>query len=200
MTETITQTPLAGTETNVDASAGTGAGSNDVVMEVKDLLKDLTGKEFPTNEAAIKSLSDTYKWGNDLSQKVKTLETQLADAQAQPAAPEVMKEIELLKAQMASQGFYTENPQYNTTEAKALIGKFGGKPEDVVKDDVFQTAYKAIQTTTELDKSKSVLHTNPRLGNAQDNMTKASEASKAGDAAGAAAAATMGVIEAYGMS
>lgn len=206
MDETITTPALPGTETQqgAPASGGDVAGSTTAksdVVEVKDLLNKVLGKEFPTNEAALKSVQDTFKWGNELSQKVKTLEQELQVAatatKTTESATNLAGEVETLKAQVRNAEFFAANPQYNNPEAKALITKFGGNPEEVINDEVFKTAFTAIGKVAEVEKSKSVLHSNSRLGTVQDNMTKAVEAQKAGNHTVAADAATSAVLEAY---
>lgn len=202
MEDIITPQTLPGTEpqNGTAAADGTGAVSEPGVVEAKDFLKQITGKDFPTNEAAIKSVQDTYKYVGESGQKIKTMETQLTEAQnAAAATPELAQTVAQLQAQVAQNEFYNSNPQYNTPEAKALISKFGSNPAEVIKDDLFVKTFTALKTTAEMDQSKSVLHSNPRLGQAQDNMTQASEALKAGNTAAAENNAVAGVIEAYGL-
>lgn len=187
---------------NIAPADNSGAGSDaDEVLEVKDLLKQLTGKEFPTNEAATKSLQDTYKWGTELSQKVKTLETENeALKQAGAVAPDLAKQVESLARTVQDGQFYATHPEFNTPAIKALITDMGGNPETVIVKDSFKAAAAALKTTSEMDASKSVLHTNPRLGQVQDTMTKASEALKAGNDQSAKDSATQAVMDAFGMA
>lgn len=200
MDELITPNPLPGTEQNVPASGSEGAGS-ETTVEVKELMKQVLNKEFPTNEAAIKSLKDTYDYAVQSGQKVKTLEQENQVLQAAQVTPELAKTVESLQAQVREANFYASNPQFNTPDAKALISKFGGNPDDVVKDEVFLKSFAALTKTAEMEQSQSVLHSNPRLGQAQDTMTKAKEA-LVGDHPNyevANANAVAGVIEAFGM-
>jgi hypothetical protein len=198
-----TTTSLSGTEAITGAPAADGsvaAGTTtEEVVEVKDLMKSVLGKEFPDNEAAIKSLKDTYAYVGQMGQKVNTLEKDLEAAKQNEAPADLAQQVQSLQAQVKEANFYAANPQYNTAESKALIQKFGGSPEDVVKDEVFQKAFTALKTTAEMEQSQSVLHSNPRLGTAQDTMTKAIEAQKAGNHEEAFANATSAVLDAYGM-
>lgn len=200
MEDIITSQPLPGAVANVPAAGGTEAVSEPGVVEAKDFLKQITGKDFPTNEAAIKSVQDTFKYVGEAGQKLKTMETQLTEAQTAAAGtPELAQTVAQLQAQITQNEFYNSNPKYNTPEAKALISKFGSNPADVVKDDLFVKTFSALETTAAMDSSKSILHSNPRLGQAQDSMTQAAEALKAGNDAQAQSNAVAGVIEAYGM-
>lgn len=200
MDEHITPNALTETELNVPAAVGTGAGSETEVVEVKDLLKTVLNKDFPTNEAAIQSLKDTFSYVGSMGQKVKTLETQLQEAQSQvQATPDLAKAVAELTSKVNQGQFYTEHPEYNTPAIKALITDMGGNPEEVIQKESFKAAAAALKTTTEMDASKSILHTNPRLGQVQDTMTKAAEAQKAGNSEEAAAQATAAVLDAYGI-
>jgi hypothetical protein len=201
MDDTITTDALSGAEPNNGTAAADGnvAGSETAAppVELKDLLKEVLKKDFPTNEAAIKSLQDTYAYVGKAGQEVKTLTEAKTELEAKVVTPELLATVETLQAQVRDGNFFAANPQYATPEAKSLIAKFGGNPEEVVKDEVFVKAFGALTKTAEMEQSQSVLHSNPRLGQVQDNMTKAVEAQKAGNQSGAANAAVAAVLEAY---
>jgi len=202
MDDTITQTALTGTQADsAGASVGSGAGSEtEVAVEVKDLLKTVLNKDFPTNEAAIKSIQDTFKYVGEMGQKVKTLETENQQLQTQvQASPDLAAKVDALTAEVRDTKFYALHPEYNIPQVKALITDMGGNPEEVIQKESFKTAFTALKTTAEMEQSKSVLHTNPRLGVVQDNISKAVEAQKAGNDGQAAANATLAVIEAFGL-
>jgi len=197
MTENITPPVLPNAVANVPAVGDMGAGSvTDEVVTVKDLMKQVTGKTFPDDETAIKSLSDTYKWGAENAQKVKTLTDQLQAAQGQ-VSPDLAKRVDELTATVKSQNFYQAHPELNKPQLQSLISKMGGPSEELLQDDTFKTTVAAINKSLEMDESQSILHSNPRLGIVQDSMTKASEAQKAGNDVSAAALATAAVLEAY---
>lgn len=195
MNEIITPPVLPGTEANVPASGNNGAVSNtDEVVTVKDLMEQVTGKQFPDDETALKSLKDTYAWGAQNAQKVTTLEQQLNQI---TQSPDLQKQVTELAGIVKQQNFYNANPQYNKPEIKALISDMGSNPEEVVQKESFKTAVSAITKQSEMDQSKSILHSNPRLGVMQDTMKKAQELSAAGNTVQAATDATMAVLEAY---
>ena len=157
-------------------------------MSLKE-INEVLGKNFTDKETALKSIKDTYSYtgkrkediineykktegNNELASKVSSLENMLRDA-----------------------NFYAENPQYKPY--KDVISKFGGNPEEVIKDSVFQSTFKKASAYDETEKSKSVLHSNPRLGRITDKITEAKEAIKAGDSAKAEDAAVLAVLNAF---
>lgn len=200
MNDNITDKTLADGGNIAPADGGAAVSNTGEVVEVKELLKQVLNKDYPTNEAAIQSLKDTFSYVGSMGQKVNTLENTIKALETQQVTPELAQTVATLQKQVADSQFFLSNPQYNTPEAKALITKFGGSPADVVNDDVFKNAFTAIKKTSEMEQSQSVLHTNPKLGIAQDSMTKAVEAQKAGNDVVAAANAVDAVIGAYGMA
>ncbi len=188
-----------------------GADGNDVVasestvndsqtVSLKDIVKELTGREYKDDEDAKKGIAETYKF---VTKKMD--DNQPAPDVAAPAAtpqvdPGIVTEVETLKRQVQESNFYASNPEYNTPEARALISKFGGSPEEVIKDEVFQTAYGAIKANAEIEKSKSVLQSNPRLGQVTDKITQAREALQNGNQTVAETNAVSAVMEAYDMT
>ncbi len=97
--------------------------------------------------------------------------------------------------------FYKDNPQLSGY--RQAIDEFstatGKSPAEVVAMDSFKALIGNATGFDEVQKAKTVLNSNPRLGVAQDSMTKAAEAMKTGDQSSAIANAMDGVMEAtYG--
>ena len=174
-----------------------GESANDVVpsestvndsqtVSLKSIVKELTGREYKDDADAAKGIQQTYKFV--------TSKTEAPQPQVDPT---IVSKVESLERQIQETNFFASNPEYNTPEAKALISKMGGDPASVVKDEVFQTAYNAIKANAEIEKSKSVLQSNSRLGQVTDKFTQAKEAVSAGNQQAANAAAVSAVLEAY---
>ena len=160
---------------NVPAADPNGTGSvTDEVITVKELAKTITGTEYPDDETALNSLKELRSWGTQNAQKVKTLEQQLQ----QQANPDLQKQVADLSAQVKDTLFYQQHPELNNPQMKAVIQKMGGASEELLQDEVFKSTSAAITQSLEMDKSKSILHSNPRLGMVQDSLTKSQEAIK----------------------
>lgn len=171
------------------ATAGTAEGQPNVsepAVNLKDVINAATNRSYATDQEALEAVKNTYK---------------MVGAKPEPAIPqdvlEKLSKIDSLESTLKQNSFYSEHPEYNIPEVKGLITAMGQDPESVVKQDSFQTAFKAIQTAHEMEKTKSVLNSNPRLGQVSDKMTEAREQSAAGNTALAAQTATKAVLEAY---
>jgi len=177
---------------NAQAPQGDGAlNGNQEVANLKDVLGPVFGTTFKSDEDALKSVEHA----KNMAGKVGQLEKQLTER----PSPDLEQKLAALESTLKQQTFYAEHPEFNTPEAKALIADMGGDAATVVEKASFKTAFEAIKVRNDIDKSKSILHTNPRLGNVQDAMSKASEAVKAGNLESGYQAATMAVLDAYGI-
>lgn len=146
-------------------------------------LNTLTGKSYPTKEAALKSIKDTFSY--------------VGKKQATPAPVADDGRIEALEAKLEVADFYRENPQFDTPDAKQLIADMGGSPAEVVEKASFKTAFEKMTAFDKTEESKSVLQTNPKLGQVTDKITKAKEAVNSGNTSQAGDLAVDAVLEAY---
>lgn len=174
---------------DITPADGKEAVDNIESESIKDILSKELGKEFPTDEAALKSVKDTFSYvgkkKEDIKEEVKKEEPQTDDFVSR-------KEFE-------ESTFYAKHPEYEPY--KGIIGALKNATEnsldEVVKADDFKAVYEKAAAHDESEKSKSVLQTNPRLGKVTDKMTQAKEASAKGDTTAAKDLAVAGVIEAY---
>lgn len=181
-------------------------------------LSEATGKRFDNDEAALKSIKDTFSYVGKVGKyqpAIEKLEQQLGGEEKvlqhlstiqrsgstteKEAASDVMAELNAMKHQLAESNFYSENSEYK--EYKDLINSmlpaFENSHEKVVSSDAFKKTYEGLKAGAEAQSAKSVLHSNPRLGQAQNKMEKAREAADKGNYSQAAASAVSAVIDAY---
>ena len=106
--------------------------------------------------------------------------------------------------------FYADNPDLKVH--KGIIEAFRSKPEnqgksisDLInpegehKDAELITALTNAKTQVETENSKSVLHSNPRLGQASDKISKAKAQAAEGNQEAAEAGAVEAVVDAFGV-
>jgi len=157
-------------------------------------INQTLGRNYADKATALKALQETASYVGKLGQEVSELKKKATTPQT---SEDVMAQVAAMQNDLKQTKFYAENPDYNNPEAKELIAKFGTDPSEVIQDPVFQKAYGAVKTTAEIEKSKSVLHSNPRLGQVSDKISQAREALQQGNEHAASANATAAVIEAF---
>lgn len=196
MSDDINPQSQAGVEQN-GAAIPDGGGSASEVANLKDVLSPVFGTTFKSDEDALKSVEHA----KNMAGKVGQLEKELA-ALRQPSQPQsqvIESKLAELENLVKVNQFYQAHPEYADSRIQTLISSMGADPAKVVESDAFKIAYGAIKTSDEVEKSKSILQTNPRLGVVKDKMSEAREAVTKGNFSTAGESATKAVIEAYDM-
>ena len=161
---------------------GGAAVSQDVSNLTLEEINSQLGKDYSTKEAALKSIKDTFSY---VGKKLETPEA-VIDPNKFVSRDEFNQEK-----------FYSDNPQFKPY--KNVISKLGSDPAKVVEDPEFKQILDNANRFQEIETSRSVLHSNPRLGKASDGITEAREAVKNGDYNAANNKAVESVIDAFGM-
>lgn len=161
------------------------------VVSIKDVLSEHLGKDFPDDETALKAVKDTFSYVGKAGQEVKELKNKLASLK-----PENLNRVEELERAIKETQFYADNPDYKPY--KDIINSFKGQtPDEVVNSEAFKTVFGKMKSYDESEKSKSVLSSNPRLGQITDKMSQAREAQSKGNADMAAKFAVDAIADAY---
>ncbi len=172
--DNITQDGNAG-EPQLSPSAPEGAVSSVAKDQADSLslaeLNRLTGKQFPTKESALKSITDTFSYvgkkREDVANEVK------AELGASQATDKLAKELE----EMRKERFFDRNPKYAEPSVRKLIERLGGQPDQVVNSDEFKAVFDKVSSYDESQKLKTVLGSNPRIAASRDSLAKAREIS-----------------------
>ena len=194
---------------------GPAEGLENVSPAVKDVLSEMLGRQFTSDEDALKSVKDTYSYVGKAGKYEKAIKT-VAEArgvsedeavkiimesssQKPTENPAVDESKFISRKEFEENTFYAEKKEYAPYKEiiSALGAQSGKSPAEVVELDSFKNVYGKAQAAEEMEKSKSVLSTNPRLGQAQDKITSAREALATGNSAVAFNAATDAVREAF---
>lgn len=132
-------------------------------------LNSTLGKNFPTKEAALKSVKDTFSYvGKKLEDVKKEVVTEV---KASEATEKLAKELE----EMRKERFYDKNPQYADPSLRKLIEASGQKPDEFVNTPEFKDIFTRVSGYDESQKLKTVLESNPRLSSSRDSLVKAQE-------------------------
>lgn len=195
-----------------------GEGSASTPGTIAKVLSELTGKSFSDDETALKSVKDTFNAVGKSGKAISALEAvqQARGVNADEAAKIIMDSISnpnpnpiqpidadkfVTKEEFTKSEFFSkpENQVYNTPGTKELLESLqkgtGKTLSEVVEMPSFKDLFTKSQEQTE--RSKSVLHSNPRLGAANDKISEARTAQQSGNLDAANAAATAAVMEAY---
>lgn len=158
-------TPEGGAEAGLDAveTATNPESTADVSnLSLEDLNKAL-GKDFKTKDAALSSLREAQR---TLSQK----QQELAQLKETGGSDD---RIAALEKEVHNANFYSEHPELKPY--KAVISSLGSDPEAVLADPQKKEVLDKLIAHDEADKSKSVLMSNPRLGQVTDKITEAKQ-------------------------
>jgi hypothetical protein len=210
--------------TLTDASQLNAAGGGDNVSEETISLHELVNKELGTSynddDAALQGLKQTKDYvgrvgqvmpyfdkvrekGIPTNQLFKAMDTVV---NGNPAGSPVGADTDKVAIQqelrsIRRDAFYAKNPDLEAyaSTIDEVVNSTGKSYQEVVGSDSFKGIIEKAKGFDEIQKAKSVLQTNPRIGVAQDSLTKAQESMKQGDQAGAVANAMNAVMEAtYG--
>jgi len=206
-----------------DITPADGIGSESSVVELKDIMKQALGKEFPDNDTALKSLKDTYGFvskagwhkkaidavaqAKNLDEKgavqyiMETLTQEPKPIAEIPKEPAIDPNKFVSREEYDKEMFFSKNQDYEPyKEVISNLQKATGKPlNEIVQMEAVKTLFDKAKAHDETEKTKSVLMSNPRLGAVQDKITQAKDKLSAGDHVGAKADAVAAVIDAYGI-
>lgn len=188
-----------------------GAAVPPEVVNFHEVVSKLLGKDFKDDDTAQKAIKDTFSYVGEFGKArplLKQLEdkfgpdyiNKMADA---VNAPQEQKPVDtsnfVSKDELAVRDFLSENPALkpHKTVLEALSKQTGKPLNEVAQLPEFKTLFDKASKFDEGEQSKSVLHTNSRLGAAQDKLTEAKTLQAAGNQTGAVEAAVSSVIEAF---
>lgn len=177
--------PSEAVESVADNSAPQQVGE----MSLAELNQHLN-KSFPSKEAALKSIADTYSF---VGKRKEDIEREVLAKVSTESRTEVLaKEVEALRKDM----FYKDNPQY--ASYRPLIEKLGANPSESVNLPEFKEVFTKASGYEENQKLRTVLESNPRIASSRDNLSKARDlAMKGGSKEAVEDLATRAVLDAY---
>lgn len=189
---------------------------------LRDTINSSLKKDFKSDKDIVKSMGEADKKISDQGSEIAGLNRQLeqyskqpdkpaetaSDKPVIPTTPDQSSEVAVLTDRLNQSEFYKANPSYDKSEIREVLGR---NPAETIKNESIKSVVDGKVESDKIEESKSVLHSNPRLGSATDKVTQAKDsnlaASKAlreGDVAGMVAhqadasnSATEAVIDAY---
>lgn len=213
-----TTQPGEGELNSSDGGASVTPTSEGLTLE---RLNQELGKEFKTEDDALKAIKDTNSYVGKLGKYAK-----LGDAIAAVQKTHNVDEdgaIKIMQEQFATgeptnqpdpnnfvsrqefedATFYAKHPELEAS--KPLIEAFRSKPENqgkplaevVESDETLKSTLNDIAAGRQAEEAKSVMNSNPRLGQATDKLAKAREAAQTGNFNEADSLAVGSVLDAF---
>src|SRR4051812_11721749 len=115
-------------DVNANPDVATAGGSENVSEEVKSLreiVKQATGREYTTDEAALEGIRNTYSMVGKVGQAQPTTPDAPKATELPADVTAKLAEIEEIKSALQEQGFYQQHPEFATPEARQLISAMG---------------------------------------------------------------------------
>lgn len=208
------------------ANVSPSDGNNEAVTEIGSgsvaaVLSATLGKVFPTDDAAIKAVKDTFSFVNEAAETKKTVQslkqqfgvddaglkklmenlasttTHQPSATSNSSSSELASKVSSLEAKLDESTFYSDNPDLKPYAG--LLGELrqttGKSLSEVAKSDAVKGVIDKAKAHDESEKSRSILQSNPRLGQVQNKLTEARDAVKSGNYSAASAGAISAVID-----
>lgn len=190
---------------------GEGTASKDV--SVAEVLSSTLGKDFKDDDTALKAVKDTFNYVGGMGkykETLKALESKLGVSGEEAvlqrmeevakitSEPRDTSDVSDLRKQVEDLTFYKDNPKYEGHRdlLNELRNDTGKSLPEIIKSETLQGVLEKAMAHDEVQKSKSVLESNPRLGQVRDKMKEATESAQT-DPRRAAELATQAVLEAF---
>lgn len=159
-----TDQALAGA-THVDAAASDAAVASLTLAELNSHL----GKDFKDTATALKALKDTQSFVGKRTEDIASeVRSQLAAASSGGSSNAALEStVHSLQKDL----FYTNNPQYK--DYSDVIASMGSNPSEVVDSPAFKKVFAKVQVADEVEKSRSVVSSNSRLGQSKTVIEQA---------------------------
>lgn len=175
--------------------------------ELLDLseLNQLLGKNFPTKDAALKSIKDTFSYTGQVGQlraEIDRLKQSGSSASQAPNDGELMSTVRALKEQLEETTFFSERPElkeYQSTLRELRVST-GKSMSELANSDAIKPLFEKALAQDAAAKKRSVLESNPRLGQVRDKFSEAKESLKQGNRDAAVETAVSAVLDSYDLS
>lgn len=164
-------------------------------------LNQLLGKNFPSKDAALKSIKDTTRYVGKVGQLEKQLAQVGTNLTQETAMPdnEVLSKVRQLEAQVEETNFFAEHPEFKEyKDSLRSMREMTGKPlTELATSEAFKPFLEKARAHDEQQKKRSVLESTPRLGQVRDKIKEAKEMADKGNFPAAEEAAVNAVVESF---
>lgn len=181
----------------------------DEVVSIKDLLSEELGKEFPSDEAALKAVKDTFNYVGKVGKYRPSLDKIESKFGGEKEALKLMEDM--LNMQTNDDSKFISREQYETDTffakqpnlephrkvIEAVRSSTGKSLSEVIDMPELKGLVEKASAYDKYEESKSVLTSSPRLSQASNKLSQAQEAVKSGNFSAANDSAVAAVMEAF---
>lgn len=152
---------------DVAPTDGGETGNEGNQESLRDKMNKDLNKDFKSDEDVVNSYNEAQKAIGDKSNEITALKKQLEEAgKGNPLSEDVAK----LTNRLNQAEFYKDNPDYE--QFKDVLGS---NPDEAIKNESLKKTLDAALAHNKSEGEKSVLHSNPRMGQVKDKMGEARE-------------------------
>jgi hypothetical protein len=189
---------------NQPVADGTVSEGGAQLMDLSE-LNQLLGKNFPTKDAALKSIKDTFSYTGQVGQlraEIDRLKGSGTSAAPSSNDSELASTVRALQEQLEENTFFNERPdlkEYQSTLREMSRGT-GKSMSEIANSEAFKPLFEKALLQDAAAKKRSVLESNPRLGQVRDKFQEARTALKEGNRDSAVETSISAVLDAYDLS
>lgn len=187
-----------GSLTDAGGAASVGGSESMSLPELNEFL----GKSYPTKEAALKSIKDTFSYTGQVGQMRKQLEALTASKPGNSSEPsELESTVRSLKEQLEETTFLSERPEFKEylPTLRELRTGTGKSMSELAGSEAYKALFEKAFAQDATQKKRSVLESNPRLGSVRDKTQESRDSLAKGDLPAARESAVSAVLDAFEM-
>ena len=190
---------------NSSAAGGAASVGGAELLDLSE-LNQLLGKNFPTKDAAMKSIKDTFSYTGQVGQLRAELNSlrsgQAAASSSSSQDSELSSTVKALQAELDEQRFVTERPELKDylPTLRELRNSTGKTLNELLSNESLRPLFEKSLAQDAVQKKRSVLESNPRLGQMRNKTDESRAALEKGNLGLAKETAVSAVLDAYNLS
>ncbi len=189
--------PEGGNPSDSEGAVSEGGAASMTLSELNEFL----GKQYTTKESALKSIKDTFRYTSQVPNLQRKID-ELTDGRttASPST-ELESTVRSLKEQLEETTFISERPEFKEylPTLRELRSGTGKSMSELAGSEAYKALFEKAFAQDASQKKRSVLESNPRLGQVRDKTNESREALQKGDFEGARGSAVSAVLDAFGL-
>lgn len=184
-----------GNPTNPEETVSVG---HDETLNLSE-LNALLGRNYASKDVALKSIKETYSYTGKVGQLQKQVDALSTGTQQPQIGSELESTVKALQSQLDEQTFLAERPEFKEylPTLRELRKNSDKSLSELTSSEAFKPLFEKSLAQDAAQKKRSVLESNPRLGQVRDKMQESKNLLREGDVLKARETAVSNVLDAY---